>query len=99
MSRLSEQEKNGIISVCRDMLRLSDYDADKAKQELKRSIERADTLKYKDFVYGFFANAVDIISQSGSGGILNERTDEDETNRSNPTVTENYRRNNETVQI
>ncbi|MDO4943721.1 MAG: hypothetical protein Q4E74_00815 [Ruminococcus sp.] len=96
MSRLSEQEKNGIISVCRDMLRLSDYDADKAKQELKRSIERADTLKYKDFVYGFFANAVDIISQSG-GGILNERTDEDETNRSNPTVTENYRRNNETV--
>lgn len=98
MSRLSEQEKNGIISVCRELLRLSGYDADKAKQELKRSIERADTLKYKDFVYGFFANAVDIISQNG-GGILNERTDEDETNKSNPTVTENYRRNNETVQI
>lgn len=98
MSRLSEQEKNGIISVCRELLRLSGYDADKAKQELKRSIERADTLKYKDFVYGFFANAVNIISQNG-GGILNERTDEDETNKSNPTVTENYRRNNETVQI
>ena len=62
LAHFSQKEQEDIIATAIDVIKSNDWNADKAKQEVKRTLEQADTVKDKKFVYSFFSQIIEHIT-------------------------------------